>query len=310
MKRFFLIILASLLCSFWGITTAQNHVSNIRVQQHDGLLYITYDLAVRADIEVHVSFDNGEYYKGPLKHVTGAVGEGIFPENNKIMVWNVFTEFGEIDYSNVLIKIIADPVDRNIQNNQRKRDKNNDSISSEYSKFSLGINYGWFLYNHQGFQATRYGLGYDHYFGFIIGLNGAYFFNRQLGLGFTAHYGQYDTHYSTDRRNFITFFGPVFYGNWNLFHRKLFFPTSIGAVLLNHVYKTGHDLREDGSQPFINWIYEGVLFSLGISYRPIDLISIGMSFRNIMEVTAKTDFLDIFGGDDLKALSFDLNFHF
>ena len=86
------------------------HVSNVRIQQFDTSLYITYDLAIRANIEVYVSFDNGMNYTGPLKHVTGAVGKGIFQGKDKIIVWNVTNEVGDIDYPKTMIKIVADPL--------------------------------------------------------------------------------------------------------------------------------------------------------------------------------------------------------
>ena len=93
------------------MAVAQNDVSNIRVQQLDNMIVITYDLAARADIEVFVSFDGGVNYRGPLQYVTGAVGKGIFPKKDNIVMWDVMKEVGEVDYSNVVIKIVSDDVD-------------------------------------------------------------------------------------------------------------------------------------------------------------------------------------------------------
>lgn len=101
------IVTTILLCSVFGMAAAQNDVSNIRVEQHDTTLYITYDLKVKADIEAFVSFDNGATYKGPLKHVSGAVGKEILPEKNKIIKWNAANEIGYVDYQNAVIKIVA-----------------------------------------------------------------------------------------------------------------------------------------------------------------------------------------------------------
>ena len=85
------------------------NVSNIRVQQSDEQLIVTYDLEGSADIEAYVSFDGGLTFRGPLQHVTGAVGRNIPSGRDKIFVWNVFRELGAVDYPNTFIKIEAKP---------------------------------------------------------------------------------------------------------------------------------------------------------------------------------------------------------
>ena len=107
LKRFLTII--ALFCISTA-AIAQGDVSNVRVQQHDALIYVTYNLAVKADIELHVSFDNGTTYKGPMKHVSGAAGKGVLPEKDKIIVWNIVDEVGYGNYENVVIKILASPI--------------------------------------------------------------------------------------------------------------------------------------------------------------------------------------------------------
>ena len=86
---------------------AQENVSNIRVQQEDHILMIMYDLVERADIEVYASFDGGVTYTGPLQYVTGAVGQRVAPGVDKMIAWNVYSEFGEIDYPNTVIKVVS-----------------------------------------------------------------------------------------------------------------------------------------------------------------------------------------------------------
>lgn len=85
----------------------QNHVSNIKFQQHDTLLYVTYDLAEKADIDIFVSFDNGVTYRGPLKYVSGDVGKDILPGNDKSIVCNMFTIVGYDNSPSMTINIIA-----------------------------------------------------------------------------------------------------------------------------------------------------------------------------------------------------------
>ena len=93
--------------SFTAMAMAQDNVTNIRVQQMEHVLVITYDLALRADIEVHVSFDGGTIFMGPLQHLTGEAGRGIEPGANKMIVWNVRDEFGQMDAPNSVIKVVS-----------------------------------------------------------------------------------------------------------------------------------------------------------------------------------------------------------
>ena len=102
-----LVISIVIFCSLFGTIAAQNNVSNVRVQQSDEQLIITYDLSENADIEVHVSFDGGVTFRGPLQHVLGSVGKDTNQGNDKIIVWNVFREFGDVDYLNTVIKVVA-----------------------------------------------------------------------------------------------------------------------------------------------------------------------------------------------------------
>jgi len=116
---------------------AQTHVSNIRIfHQADEYLFIMYDLTSTADIEVHISIDGGEIFRGPLRHVEGAVGKSVPPEKNKIIAWNVFAEYGSVDYENVVIKIIANATDS-------EPEEVSGFNSSFGVEFGAGITYGW-----------------------------------------------------------------------------------------------------------------------------------------------------------------------
>ena len=90
--------------------TAQEDISNVRVDQHDEMLYITYDLHVRADVEAFVSTDGGETYTGPLRHVAGATGKSLYPEKDKIIMWSAVNELGYGTHPRTLIKVVAYPV--------------------------------------------------------------------------------------------------------------------------------------------------------------------------------------------------------
>ena len=101
------VIISSVLAILSLTATAQDIVSNIRVQQSDHILMILYDLAERADIEVFASFDGGETYSEPLKHVVGAVGKGIDVGMDRVIAWNVLDEVGAIDIPNMIVKIVS-----------------------------------------------------------------------------------------------------------------------------------------------------------------------------------------------------------
>ena len=97
MKNALKIFISSVFAALSFAAIAQDNVSNIRVQQMDNVLIILYDLAEQADIEAFASFDGGVTYTEALQHVTGAVGKEVTPGVDKMVAWNVLSEFGEID---------------------------------------------------------------------------------------------------------------------------------------------------------------------------------------------------------------------
>ena len=104
MYRFIVIVI---FCSIFGTIAAQDYASNIRTLASDEQLIIFYDLSEKADIEVHVSFDDGATFQGPLLNVIGAVGRDIPAEYDKVIVWNAVSELGDVDYPNAVIKIVT-----------------------------------------------------------------------------------------------------------------------------------------------------------------------------------------------------------
>jgi len=121
----------------------------------------------------------------------------------------------------------------------------------------------------------------------IYGFNAAYFFNRQIGVGFVFHqlrYNHDDYHYQE------TFFGPVFFGHWGRSNGKFFFPTNIGLGVASY-----------NSSDYIKEPYLGFFISQGAAYRPIRSVSIGVN----LEMGAAFNFMSGFAG-----VSLGLNFHF
>ncbi len=73
---------------FWllgTIVSAQN-VTNVDFEQVGDEIIITYDLAVKSDVRIHVSLDEGSYRE--LSGVSGDVGKAVSPGKKRI-VWNV-----------------------------------------------------------------------------------------------------------------------------------------------------------------------------------------------------------------------------
>ena len=106
LKKSALILSICVICAL-NTVTAQSSVSNIRVEQSDEQFVIMYDLAHDATIEVHVSVDGGATFRGPLQHVLGSVGKDVPEGRDKVVIWNALREFGDIDYPNAVIKVVA-----------------------------------------------------------------------------------------------------------------------------------------------------------------------------------------------------------
>jgi opacity protein-like surface antigen len=67
---------------------------------------VQYDLASREDIELYVSID-GTRFVGPMQHVSGAVGKGLAPERDKMILWNIGEELGQVNQSNLMIRVVT-----------------------------------------------------------------------------------------------------------------------------------------------------------------------------------------------------------
>ena len=188
------IIKIVILCSMVGTVAAQNHVSNIRVQQSDEQLIVTYDLETTADVEAFVSFDGGVTYKGPLQHVFGAVGKDVLPGKDKVLLWNVLREFGAVDNPNTVMKIVA--TDKKPAITVIAVDGNSESIRGYYSRFGIETGEGlsetlgpYYSYYDIGLRYTQKWEKYP-YFGVD--------YKVELGLGEYSYYSYYEEGYDYD----------------------------------------------------------------------------------------------------------------
>jgi uncharacterized protein (TIGR02145 family) len=83
-------------------------ITNVKAEMDDNTIIITYNL--KADttsfISVSVSEDNGDSWIGPLKNVTGDVGNGIHSGNRRI-VWNVTQDKDIFSGDNILFRVVG-----------------------------------------------------------------------------------------------------------------------------------------------------------------------------------------------------------
>ena len=86
---------------------AQDHVTNIRAKQEDKMVTIKYDLAVRSEVKLLISIDDGKHYTDTLK-VTGMVNKIVPQGKNKIIRWQAFKDLGYGDYPEIRFKFITE----------------------------------------------------------------------------------------------------------------------------------------------------------------------------------------------------------
>ncbi|MGM9809841.1 MAG: formylglycine-generating enzyme family protein [Paludibacteraceae bacterium] len=96
---FLLIMLLGIACH----THAQT-VTNVRFEQVNKQVKITYTLDKQADISVSVSENGGTTWHAPLKKVSGDVGKQVQP-GSKTIYWDVLAEYDQLVGTNICFKI-------------------------------------------------------------------------------------------------------------------------------------------------------------------------------------------------------------
>ena len=87
-----------------GATLSAQTVSNVRFEQENSHVKITYSLDKTADITISVSEDGGKTWRAPLKQVSGGVGKQVQP-GSKTIYWNVLAEYDQFVGNNICFKI-------------------------------------------------------------------------------------------------------------------------------------------------------------------------------------------------------------
>ena len=103
-KIFFLFLLI-----FFDINTNAQHVSNLLFKQDKANIIVSYELETitNCNVSLFVSIDGGTTWKGPLKKVTGHVGDNV-SKGFKTITWDVLGEFEELSGDNIKFQIKAE----------------------------------------------------------------------------------------------------------------------------------------------------------------------------------------------------------
>lgn len=101
-------IIILLLFSFLSFNAFPQKVSNIKVEQDHQTIIISYflDSEFQSNIELYYSIDDEKTWVGPLKKVSGDVGQKISKGEHKIN-WNVLEELEQFQGNNIKFKILA-----------------------------------------------------------------------------------------------------------------------------------------------------------------------------------------------------------
>ena len=248
----------SLCISIFGTVRAQDIASNVRVQPTEEYLMVIYDLAERADIEVHISFDGAASFSGPLRHVTGAVGKDIAAEKDKIIMWHALAEIGEVDLDNVVIKIVATviapeqpPVEPPVELPVEKPLK--------HQRFHITLALGARQYGATGLGKTSGGVA-------VADFEAAYFFKPRVGIGIKGNWGVaevaaygHEGNHVFDYQDEAIFLGAALYARTG--NRNLQLTASIAAgVTLMSMWDNYDNFWHTAT-------YESLLLSAGINMK-------------------------------------------
>lgn len=115
-KSLILYILLFLLSSY---NLLSQEIDNVRASVEGTTIEIRYDIINARinhifNIEVYYSIDNGNSFIGPLRHVTGDVGDDITAGDNKKIIWDVFKEVDELN-EHVIFEVRAEVIEREIK---------------------------------------------------------------------------------------------------------------------------------------------------------------------------------------------------
>lgn len=126
-------------------------VSNVEFFQSGKKVHVTYTLDKNADISLYISTNGGRDFKGPLREVSGDVGNNVRAGNN-IIIWDALAEMDEVVSDQVVFKVTAYSwKEEKAMANSRKREERK-------RKGGGWLNYGFDL-DWRFLGGTEYNLG-------------------------------------------------------------------------------------------------------------------------------------------------------
>jgi uncharacterized protein (TIGR02145 family) len=159
-----LIIVTLFLCFVSSISQSQT-ISNVVTKQDGNKVVITYNLQCDfvADISLYVSENGDGTFTGPLKSVTGDVGNNITP-GAKTITWNTLQDQDMILGDNILFRIMGKSIfSRYTDNRDGKTYKTiligNQTWMTENLSFKTGS--GCWAYDNNETNVAKYGFLYD-----------------------------------------------------------------------------------------------------------------------------------------------------
>ena len=124
---------------FSGLTSVfSQEVKNIRVTQTGSRVNVLFDLAETSKtykVDLFVTTDDGKSWIGPLKSVSGDVGNNVTYGNNKQVVWDIVSEKG-LTEGYMQFKVLAEALNP-VQPVQTTAGKTTDT-NTQFKKYKTG----------------------------------------------------------------------------------------------------------------------------------------------------------------------------
>lgn len=137
------------LCTFISMSISGQRIETVVAILNDESITVKYTLREQSslpdfEVSLYCSKDNGYTWEGPLKHVSGDVGEGVQPGYGKKIQWNVLDEWDYLYGENIRFRVTANYNDGfNYVNDQTIVDHRDDN---QYRVVKIG-NQNWMAEN-------------------------------------------------------------------------------------------------------------------------------------------------------------------
>ena len=133
---------ALLMLAFTSWNAQAQEITEPDFHQEGDKVAVTFHLDRKADIYLYVSTNGGVTFQGPLKNVTGDIGDNVSAGRCKIL-WDPIAEFGGITGDNICFKITANSGKYVRQKHTSSSRYNSDKGSrNKFLRFGIGMSVG------------------------------------------------------------------------------------------------------------------------------------------------------------------------